>query len=155
MERVEAPYIMMPSTQTIALFRRRVHHIMQHPNGSPDDIISTYFTSKGMAKVLGASTITSSVKIAAKAIGLEKNGFPMTSVSSHSLRAGGTMAMHLNNVPCDTIRKAGRWSSDTFLMYIHEQIEAFSKGVSKRMSTEIEWQNIEGSTVDNTAAAAA
>jgi hypothetical protein len=59
----------------------RVHHIMQHPNVSPDDNISTYFTSKGMAKVLGASTVTSLVKTAAKAIGLEKNGFPMTSLS--------------------------------------------------------------------------
>jgi hypothetical protein len=65
------------------------------------------------------------------------------------------MAMHLNNVPHDTIQKAGRWSSDTFLMYIHEQIAAFSKGVSKWMSTEIEWQNIESPTVDNTAAAVA
>jgi hypothetical protein len=60
----------------IQALARRVHHIMQHPNGSPDNIISTYFTSKGMAKVLGASTITSSVKTAAKAIGLENNGFP-------------------------------------------------------------------------------
>jgi hypothetical protein len=65
------------------------------------------------------------------------------------------MAMHLNNVPCDTIQKAGCWSSDTFLMYIHEQIAAFSKGISKRMSTEIEWQNIKGPMVDDTAAAAA
>jgi hypothetical protein len=98
----------------------RVHHIMQHPNGSPDDIVSAYFTLKGTAKVLGASTITSSVKTAAKAIGLEKNGFPMTSVCSHSLRAQGAMAMHLKNVCGNTIQKAGHWSSDTFLMYIHE-----------------------------------
>jgi hypothetical protein len=40
-------------------------------------------------------------------------------------------------------------------MNIHEQIAAFFKGVSKWMSTEIEWQNIKGPTVDNTAAAAA
>jgi hypothetical protein len=40
-------------------------------------------------------------------------------------------------------------------MYIHEQIAAFSKGISKRMSTEIEWQNIKGPMVDDTAAAAA
>jgi hypothetical protein len=40
-------------------------------------------------------------------------------------------------------------------MYIHEQIAAFSQGVSKWMSTEIEWQNIEGPTVNNTAAAVA
>jgi hypothetical protein len=46
----------------IQALARRVHHIIQHPNCSPDNIISIYFTSKGMAKVLGASTITSSVK---------------------------------------------------------------------------------------------
>jgi len=56
------------------------------------------------------------------------------------------MAMHLNKIDRDTIRKMGRWSSDTFLMYIHEQISAFSLGVSKKMSTEIGWHNIEGPT---------
>jgi hypothetical protein len=30
----------------------------------------------------------------------------------------------------DKIRKQGRWSSDTFLMHIHEQISAFSAGQS-------------------------
>jgi hypothetical protein len=57
------------------------------------------------------------------------------------------MAMHLNHIDCDTILKMGCWSSDTFLMYIHEQITAFSSGLSNKMSTEIGWHNIEGPTV--------
>ena len=67
------------------------------------------------------------------------------------------MAMHLNGVSRDTIRKMGRWSSDTFLMYIHEQISAFSTGVSKKMATEIGWHNVEGPVVTDghTAAASA
>jgi uncharacterized BrkB/YihY/UPF0761 family membrane protein len=65
---------------SIQALDRRVHHIMQHPNGSYNAIISTYSTATGVAKVLGASTITSSVKTAAKAIGLEKNGFPANDV---------------------------------------------------------------------------
>ena len=65
------------------------------------------------------------------------------------------MAMHLNGVSRDTIRKMGRWSSDTFLMYIHEQISAFSVGVSKKMAKEIGWHNIEGPVFEDTHAAAA
>jgi hypothetical protein len=46
-------------------------------------------------------------------------GFTAAFVSSHSLRAGGAMAMKLNGEDRDTIRKQqGRWlgSSDTFLV---------------------------------------
>jgi hypothetical protein len=52
--------------------------------------------------------------------------------------------MHLNHVDRDTIRKQGRWSSDTFLMYIHEQISAFSAGLSAQMSKSVGWFNIAG-----------
>jgi hypothetical protein len=134
---------------------RRVHHIMSHANGSPDDIISTYFTPNGRSHILHSYNITTAVKTAVKATGLVEHGFPLTCVSSHSLRAGGAMAMHLNKIDRDTIRKMGRWSSDTFLMYIHEQILAFSLGVSKKMSTEIGWHNIEGPTYNEDPAAAA
>ncbi len=57
--------------------------------------------------------------------------------------AGTTMAMHLNGVQHDTIQKMGRWSSNTFLMYIHKQILAFSAGLSKKqMVCHIGFHNI-------------
>jgi hypothetical protein len=139
----------------IRALARRVHHIMHHMSGQSIDIISTYFTTKGTAKVLASSAINTEVKVAVVALGLDKHGFSRSSVSSHSLRAGGAMAMHLNNVSRDHIRKMGRWSSDTFLMYIHEQISAFSSGISKKMSTEIGWHNIEGPVFQDNAALAA
>ena len=75
------------------------------------------------------------VKTATKALKLHLCGFSADLVSSHSLPAGGAKAMkELNGEDRDTIRKQGRWSSDTFLMYIHEQIAAFSSGIYKRMS---------------------
>jgi hypothetical protein len=40
-------------------------------------------------------------------------------------------------------------------MCIHEQIAAFSKGLSKQMSRKIEWHNIEGPSFTDAAAAAA
>ena len=63
-------------------------------------------------------------------------------VGNHSLKAGGAMARHLNQVDHNTIKKMGRWSSDTSLMYIPEQIAAFSSGISTQMSNPIVFQNI-------------
>jgi hypothetical protein len=68
-------------------------------------------------------------------------------LSLSAVQAGGAMAVHLNDIDRDKIRKQGRWSSDTFLMYIHEQISAFSTGLSARMSQGVGWFNIEGPTL--------
>jgi hypothetical protein len=45
----------------IRALARRVNHIMQHPNGTKDDIISTYFTNTGDGRVLNSSTINTAV----------------------------------------------------------------------------------------------
>jgi integrase len=127
---------------------RRVHTIITSPSCSDQDIISTYLSTSATApRPLQAGDINKMVKTAARALHLDKQGFPPESVSSHSLRAGGAMAMHLNGIDRDTIRKQGRWSSDTFLMYIHEQISAFSAGLSSRMSRDIGWFNIAGPAI--------
>jgi hypothetical protein len=124
---------------------RRVSQILAF---SPDldTPLSAYFAQGRIRHVL-ASHINTAVKAATKALKLHLCGFSADLVSSHSLRAGGAMAMKLNGEDRDTIRKQGRWSSDTFLMYIHEQIAAFSSGISKRMSRHIPFLNLKGPTI--------
>jgi hypothetical protein len=122
-----------------------VHTILNHTMSSGTDIISTYYSPSAKRSIpLQAGDINTMVKTAVRALHLDKQGFPPESVSSHLLRAGGAMAMHLNGIDRDKIRKQGRWSSDTFLMYIHEQISAFSAGLSSRMSQNIGWFNMAG-----------
>lgn len=105
--------------------------------------ISTYFpNTPSIARELTAADINRAIKHAVTALQLAKQGLSPNQVSSHSLRAGGTMAMYLNGVPHDTIRKMGRWTSDTFLMYIHEQIAAVSATVTAQMSQPIEFHNV-------------
>jgi hypothetical protein len=94
-----------------------------------DTPLSAY-CAQGRTRHVLSSHINTAVKSAARALKLHLCGFTPDLVSSHSLRAGGAMAMKLNGEGRDTIRKQGRWSSDTFLMYIHEQIAAFSTGIS-------------------------
>ena len=128
---------------------RRVHHIMAH--GKDDDILGTHWDKHGCKHPIVEGHINEALKTSVVALNLVAKGFPPTAVSSHSLRAGGAMAMHLNGCSPIQIRKQGRWSSDTFLMCIHEQVAAFSAGISKKMATDIQWRNIAGPTLLNDA----
>ena len=73
---------------------------------------------------------------------LERTGINPDLVGIHSLRAGGTMALKLQGASDTTIMKIGRWTSLTFLQYIHNQITHLNKNISKQMSKHITFQNI-------------
>jgi integrase len=125
---------------------RRVHHIISN-GGSDASYLYTYYLPSGVERYIDANEINTALKAAAGSFGLYDLGYGKGDVSSHSLRAGGAMAMHLNGCSDLKIRKQGRWRSDTFLMYIHQQISAFSTGVSLKMSKDIQFRAIAGPTV--------
>jgi len=129
----------------IRALARRVHHIMKNTTDQ-NTLISACFIGKIEKHVL-ADDISKTVKQAVRHTGLLKNGCTEKLVSSHSLRAGGAMAMKLNGIDRDTIRKMGRWSSDTFLMCMHEQIGALTKGIAQAMSNDVVFHNVAGPTL--------
>ena len=57
------------------------------------------------------------------------------------------MALKMPGADRDDIKKMGRWSSDTFLIYIHDQIAEFSEGWTKKMATPRSYFNLEGAFV--------
>ena len=73
---------------------------------------------------------------------LMAKGYMVDRVSSHSLRAGGAMAMKLSGAADSTIMRIRRWMSLTYLTYIHSQIGALSAGVAWRMSQQFTFQNV-------------
>jgi hypothetical protein len=86
--------------------------------------------------------MTTSLRKAVKELHLHKNGIDADLVGPHSLRAGGAMALKLTGASDTTIMKMGRWSSLTFLQYIHNQIAHLSTGLSDKMSTTLQFINI-------------
>ena len=82
------------------------------------------------------------VRQSAADLNLHEKGIDPDLIGSHSLRAGGAMALKLHNYADTTIQKLGRWSSATWLQYIHNQIAHLSKGVAKQMSEDLPWVNI-------------
>ena len=108
-----------------------------------DTIIGTLFTpTYPQGKGVTAAKMNRAIKYIVKMLDLDKKGLLPEHVGNHSLKAGGAMARYLNQVDHNTIKKMGRWSSDTSHMYIHEQIAAFSSGISIQMSNPIVFQNI-------------
>ena len=81
---------------------------------------------------------------------LHKLGSTDKMVSSHSLRAGGAMAAHLNGLDSNTLKKVGRWSSETYLMYIHDQISHLNTGISHQISTHIIFRKIRAPEITDT-----
>jgi hypothetical protein len=73
---------------------------------------------------------------------LMAKGYTVDRVSLHSLHAGGAMAMKLSGATDSSIMRIGRWTSLTYLTYIHSQIGALLAGVAWRMSQQFTFQNV-------------
>jgi integrase len=93
---------------------------------------------------IASHLIVTTIREAARLTHLPDHGYDIKRVGAHSLRASGAMAMKLNNVDADTIKKVGRWTSSTFLIYIHSQIAALNAGLAERMVHPVYFQNVGG-----------
>jgi hypothetical protein len=89
-----------------------------------------------------AKDITDLVKYAARATHLTAQGYDISRVGTHSLRASGAMALKLQGADDSTIQKLGRWSGNTFLTYIHAQIGALNAGLAQKMATRVRFVNV-------------
>ena len=120
---------------------RRVHHILSN-GGTEEYLLSDYMNEAGEWNTITASQMRHGVRESVKALKLDQNGIDPDLVGVHSLRAGGAMALKLQGVSDTIIQKQGRWTSMTFLQYIHNQIAHLSKSLSTKMSTQLIFQNI-------------
>ena len=116
---------------------RRVHEIRSA--GLPPD---TPLSFLGNNTHVVAADILNAVRMAARQTNLPANGYDLTRIGAHSLRASGAMALKLNGYDKETIMKIGRWSSDTFMTYIHSQIAALTIGVAAKMTRQVHFQNV-------------
>jgi hypothetical protein len=88
------------------------------------------------------SAIVTTVRLAATEYNLQAAGYSLDRIGSHSLRASGAMALKLNGYDETTIKKLGRWSSDTYLKYIQTQIGALTAGVASAMARPLRFHNV-------------
>ena len=126
----------------IKALARRVHAVLSN-GGTSGNLLCDYYnpTSLTWHHVTSKDMLTH-VRAAITSLGLPNRGITPDLVGVHSLRAGGAMALKLQGFEDTTIMKFGRWTSLTFLQYIHNQIAHLSMDVSTKMSLPIPFTNI-------------
>ncbi len=123
----------------VAALVQRVDNIQKGP--ARGNINLVYHASGRVSRVTDQD-IRIAVQWGATSDQLTSRGYTLDRVSSHSLRAGGAMAMKLSGASDSTIMRVGLWSSLTYLMYIHSQIGVLTAGVAWKMSTAFRFQNV-------------
>ncbi|EJK54099.1 hypothetical protein THAOC_26342, partial [Thalassiosira oceanica] len=82
-------------------------------------ILNHVYTADGSLSRVADRDINTAIRWGAVKDGLLQRGYTLDRVSSHSLRAAGAMALKLNGCSGETIKRVGRWSSDTYLPHVH------------------------------------
>ena len=121
---------------------RWIHHIFTK-SGSTESYICEYrVTSKDSFAKFTTTDLISAIQLSVSALKLHHAGINPDLVGVHYLRSGEGMSLNLHGASDTTIMKIGRWSSLTFLMYIHNQISHISEGLAQTMIITIPFLNV-------------
>ena len=114
-----------------------IHTIHGRPNTCP---IGSFYKENGGPARVTATNVRDMLRECAKDMGLLRQGYSLHRIGTHSLRSGGAVRLKLAGYDEAMIKKLGRWSSDTYLIYIQTQVANVSMGVSARMAQPMQFQ---------------
>ena len=129
---VKAQGLHLPSTglpmDPVTATARRLDNLRNAPDHTG---IYVFYNEDGSKGTINDKQIRSTITIAATETNLPAKGFPLNRLGSHSIRAGGAMALYLAGESEPTIKKLGRWKTDTWQDYIHPAIKAAGRARSQ------------------------
>jgi len=117
---------------------RRFIAMRQADPTNPNAILSLYAPNKHvsathMAGILRKAALRSMIWL---------HGYDLQRIGPHSLRASGAMQLKLNGASDAMVQKMGRWTSTTWLQYLHGQISCLTRGLSEKMATPVLYFNV-------------
>ena len=116
-----------------------IHAIMGR---GPCTSIGLFWDAQGQPGRIMAAKVRAAVRASVDLDGLEAKGCNANQVGSHSLQSGGAIALKLAIYDEATIKKLGRWSSNTYLIYIQNQISQLTVGVATAMGQTLRWHHM-------------
>ena len=111
-----------------------VKHISLYPGASKATPVSAVLQHKRIVHIT-KKQVNDALQDGVKAYRESKLCINASEVGTHSLHFGAAMEMYLGGLPVYAIQLIGRWSSDSFMKYLHKQIKEFTLGVSMKMLT--------------------
>jgi hypothetical protein len=122
-----------PMACPVTVWAKIIIRVRKTHGCTDDTMVYKYTATTGASANLDSTTMIQHLRRAATSIGSGTLGYAAHEIGTHSIRSGAAMALVLSHHQAWRIMLAGRWRSSAFLLYIREQVQAFSKGVSDRM----------------------
>jgi hypothetical protein len=91
-------------------------------------------SDSGAVGIMDSDLMIIKLRAAVVHLGESALGYSPADIGTHSIRSGAAMALVLSGHAAWRIMLCGRWKSSAFLVYIREQVQGFSRGVSQRMT---------------------
>jgi hypothetical protein len=110
-----------------------VHRIRSLPHSHNTTKVFHFPNTNGTTGTITSDLMITNLRKVVRHMGVHTLGYCATDVGTHSIRSGAAMALVLSGHAAWRIMLVGRWKSSAFLLYIREQVDCFSKGVSTRM----------------------
>ena len=106
--------------------------ILSYPGTSENSKVSLVKHGRRVYEITAAQ-VKQQLKIFVASAGAERLGIDLDRIGTHSIRTSCAMFLHLAGVQVYFIMLIGRWKSDAFLLYLRQQVNEFTEGVSKAM----------------------
>jgi len=116
---------------------------MVEDGADPQTLICSFREARSLPwQHVRGKDMVKAVQHAVESLGLLNQGYKVKRIGSHSLRSGGATALFINKKDALTIQRAGRWTSTTFMDYIHGQLDVTTRGLAQAMSTRTPYYNM-------------
>ena len=110
-----------------------IRRLRSYPTTTDTTTVDSISDSRGGIHRITHNHLTTHIKSAVDQLTPAFLGFTSTQCGTHSVRSSDAMWMHLAGIPLYTIMLIGRWSSDTFLLYIRRAVQEFFGGIAQKM----------------------
>ena len=130
-----------PQLNPVWHWKHTIQRLRSYPKYSDEWPVSTFHDGTKFSRIVSREMLILIIT-AVDFIGPNDLGFASDEVGTHLKRAAAAMLMVLAREPKYTIMLIGRWSSDSFLAYIKNQIKEFTRGVSSRMLSNDTFYNV-------------
>jgi hypothetical protein len=127
-----------PTACPVTAWAKIATRVRDTPGCTDNTLVYSFRSPTGSVSGVSSDMLIKQLRRAATHVGSDALGYAPHEIGTHSIRSGAAMALVLSGHQAWQIMLAGRWRSSAFLLYVREQVQAFSKGVSNRM---IENQN--------------
>ena len=119
-----------------------VAYLLDSMRGMPNDTPLGTYLDNGRRRQVTAAQVLAMVRLGADEDDLASDGYDLSRIGTHSLRAGGAVRLKMAGADDSIIKKLGRWSSDTYLRYIQPHIAPLTGGFARRMAVSLRFTNV-------------